>query len=252
VFSSPVCPAVCLALLSAFFRCSGGPGSSARRAQGNHQIPLPLTAPSHETPGIEQSHRRTCDLKPVLLDIDQLFDSAAVLFQPSSSVRKMAHTNPTVHVREATVLEVLKSPAWCSDIEFCNDSEDLYRCMWQCEKTLSTLFLRHHKSWPVTRNIVTQQHPRTSPCHFFGSAVEANVRSPKETKRSQSQESSKTRSIECLVPIRFSLQDLLRRLAHLTLLFMIHACKIPQPVKPIVVLIRLLVFATSRSISHHT
>jgi len=36
-----VCPSVCLALPSAFFRCSGGPGFSARRAQGNHQIPLP-------------------------------------------------------------------------------------------------------------------------------------------------------------------------------------------------------------------
>jgi hypothetical protein len=44
-----VCPLVCLALPSAFFRCSGGPGFSARRAQGNHQIPLPTdsTAAPH-------------------------------------------------------------------------------------------------------------------------------------------------------------------------------------------------------------
>jgi hypothetical protein len=80
---------------------SGGPGFSVRRAQGNHQTTLSLTAPSHKPPGIEQSHRRTLFLKPVLLDMDQLIGSAAPFALSSGSVRKMAHTTPTIHVRKA-------------------------------------------------------------------------------------------------------------------------------------------------------
>jgi hypothetical protein len=45
-------------------------GFSMRRAQGTHQNPLPLLH-RRTSRGIERSHRRKLDLRPVLLDIDQ-------------------------------------------------------------------------------------------------------------------------------------------------------------------------------------
>ncbi len=69
-----------------------------RRAQGNR--PDTAVADSIVT-GIEQSHRRTSILKPALLGLDQLIDSAKPFAVSIGSVRKMAHTTPTIHVRKA-------------------------------------------------------------------------------------------------------------------------------------------------------
>lgn len=129
---------------------------------------------------------------------------------------------------------------------------DLYRCMWQREKFLFTLSPYHPKSWQPTRDIVTRQ-PRTPICHSFGSAVEANARSPKEMKRFRSQECSRTNSIDSLVQKHLFRRDLRWKLAHLTSRFMILACKIaPHVSHTNHELIQLTASATFQSTSHRT
>lgn len=61
--------------------------SSARRAPRQPPNTVGGAAPSYNPQGIERSHRRKLDLKPVLLDIDQLIDSAA----PSRPIGHFGH-----------------------------------------------------------------------------------------------------------------------------------------------------------------
>jgi hypothetical protein len=69
--------------------------SSARRAPRQPPKTFGGVAPSYNPQGIECSHRRKPDLKPVLLDIDQLIDSAAPSILSVTSVRTRLIQSPT-------------------------------------------------------------------------------------------------------------------------------------------------------------
>ncbi|KAE9380128.1 hypothetical protein N431DRAFT_124395 [Stipitochalara longipes BDJ] len=142
-FSSQVSLRVCPALLSAFLSRFRWTGVFSEASARHPPKTAGGAAPLHNPQGIGRSHRRKVDLKPVLLDIDQP-STPPHRWSYRTSVRAWLIRSPTNSRAQGCLISMSpEKSCLASDLGLCNDSEDLYRCMWQYEKFLFTLSSNH-------------------------------------------------------------------------------------------------------------